>query len=170
MQPSLLFIYLFIYVYLLFRDRGRQSMSRGGAERQEDTECEAGSRLRAVSTEPSPMQGQNSQTARSWPEPKSEAQLTEPPRWPPSATSNLFEEIKYTEVGQNLLTTYQMCKGKRGGREEREREGEGEGEGGREKESVALISYHLFHLALKHSSHRCDGGEHGRETVGKHKT
>ena len=27
-------------------------MSRGGAEREGDTECEAGSRLRAVSTEP----------------------------------------------------------------------------------------------------------------------
>ena len=30
----------------------RQSMSRGGAERQGDTESEAGSRLWAVSTEP----------------------------------------------------------------------------------------------------------------------
>ena len=27
-------------------------MSRGGAEREGDTECEVGSRLRAVSTEP----------------------------------------------------------------------------------------------------------------------
>ena len=27
-------------------------MSRGGVEREGDTECEAGSRLRAVSTEP----------------------------------------------------------------------------------------------------------------------
>ena len=34
------------------RDRERQSMSRGGAEREGDTESEAGSRLRAVSTEP----------------------------------------------------------------------------------------------------------------------
>ena len=39
-------------VYLLLRDRERQSMSRGGAERGGDTESEAGSRLRAVSTEP----------------------------------------------------------------------------------------------------------------------
>ena len=30
----------------------RQSMSRGGAEREGDTESEAGSRLRAVSTDP----------------------------------------------------------------------------------------------------------------------
>ena len=34
------------------RDRERQSTSRGGAEREGDTETEAGSRLRAVSTEP----------------------------------------------------------------------------------------------------------------------
>ena len=34
------------------RDRERQSMSGEGAEREGDTESEAGSRLRAVSTEP----------------------------------------------------------------------------------------------------------------------
>ena len=34
------------------RERERQSMSRGGAERRGDTESEAGSRLGAVSTEP----------------------------------------------------------------------------------------------------------------------
>ena len=34
------------------RDRERQSMSGGGAEREGDTESEAGSRLRAVSTGP----------------------------------------------------------------------------------------------------------------------
>ena len=34
------------------RDRERQSISMGGAERGGDTESEAGSRLRAVSTEP----------------------------------------------------------------------------------------------------------------------
>ena len=33
-------------------ERERQSMSRGGAEREGDTESEAGSRLPAVSTEP----------------------------------------------------------------------------------------------------------------------
>ena len=33
-------------------ERERENMSRGGAERQGDTESEAGSRLRAVSTEP----------------------------------------------------------------------------------------------------------------------
>ena len=34
------------------RERERQSASKGGAEREGDTESEAGSKLRAVSTEP----------------------------------------------------------------------------------------------------------------------
>ena len=38
--------------YLLLRERERQSMSEGGAEKERDTEAEAGSRLGAVSTEP----------------------------------------------------------------------------------------------------------------------
>ena len=44
--------FLFFNVYLLLRDKERQSVSRGGAEREGDIESEAGSRLRAVSTEP----------------------------------------------------------------------------------------------------------------------
>ena len=39
---------MFIYLW----EWEKQSMSRGGAERQGDTESKAGSRLRAVSTEP----------------------------------------------------------------------------------------------------------------------
>ena len=34
------------------RDRERQNTNKGGAEREGDTESKAGSRLRAVSTEP----------------------------------------------------------------------------------------------------------------------
>ena len=34
------------------RERERQNMSKGGAEREGDTESKAGHRLRAVSTEP----------------------------------------------------------------------------------------------------------------------
>ena len=37
---------------IYFWDRERQSVGGGGAERQQDTECETGSRLQAVSTEP----------------------------------------------------------------------------------------------------------------------
>ena len=39
---------MFIYLW----ERQRQSMSRGGEDREGDTELEAGSRLRAVGTEP----------------------------------------------------------------------------------------------------------------------
>ena len=39
-------------VYLFLRDRERQSASGGGAEKEGDREFEAGSGLRAVSTEP----------------------------------------------------------------------------------------------------------------------
>ena len=39
-------------VSVLFFERQRESTSRGGAEREGDTESEAGSRLPAVSTEP----------------------------------------------------------------------------------------------------------------------
>ena len=41
-------------VYLFLKKRNRQSVSWGGSERERegDTESEAGSRLRAVSTEP----------------------------------------------------------------------------------------------------------------------
>ena len=39
-------------MFIYFWRRERQSMSGGGAEREGDTECEAGSRLRAVSTDP----------------------------------------------------------------------------------------------------------------------
>ena len=48
--PELLSFFLNMYLFL--RDRERQSTSRGGAESKGDTESEAGSRLRAVSTEP----------------------------------------------------------------------------------------------------------------------
>ena len=53
--------YLFIFIYLLkkflkmciyFWRRGKQGVSRRGAERKGDTKSEAGPRLRAVSTEP----------------------------------------------------------------------------------------------------------------------
>ena len=54
-------------------------MSGGGAEREEDRGSKAGSALTAQS----PMKGSNPRTANSWPEPKSDAQQTEPPRRPP---------------------------------------------------------------------------------------
>ena len=65
--PFIIFFLTFIY----FWDRERQSMNGGGAEREGDTESEAGSRLWAIS--PERERGSNSRAARSWPEPKSAA-------------------------------------------------------------------------------------------------
>ena len=42
----------FVSIYSFLRDRERQRVSGGGAEREGDTESETASRLRAVSTEP----------------------------------------------------------------------------------------------------------------------
>ena len=53
-------------------------MSWGGAERGGNTKQAPGSELLVQS----PTRGSNSQTVRSWPEPESEAQPTEPPRGP----------------------------------------------------------------------------------------
>ena len=48
------FIFLFFFqrLFIFFWDRERQSMNRGGTEREGDTESETGSRLRAISPEP----------------------------------------------------------------------------------------------------------------------
>ena len=43
-------IFFSTFIYFLYRER--QSMNEGGAEREGDTESEAGSRLRAISPEP----------------------------------------------------------------------------------------------------------------------
>ena len=45
-------IFFFFLTVIYFLDRERQSMNGGGSEREGDTESEASSRLRAVSTEP----------------------------------------------------------------------------------------------------------------------
>ena len=39
-------------MFIFERDREKQSASRGGVEREGDTESQAGSRLRPVSTQP----------------------------------------------------------------------------------------------------------------------
>ena len=51
-QFIFILFFIFFNVYSFLRDRERQSMSGEGAEREGDTESEAGSRLRAVSTGP----------------------------------------------------------------------------------------------------------------------
>ena len=52
MPDAVLVTFFFFNVYLFFGDRERQSMNGGGAEREGDTESEAGSGLRAISPEP----------------------------------------------------------------------------------------------------------------------
>ena len=48
----LFFYFLFFSTFIYIWDRERQSMNRGGAEREGDTESETGSRLRAISPDP----------------------------------------------------------------------------------------------------------------------
>ena len=51
-KANLNFFFFFLIFIHFLRERERQSVSRGGAEREGGTESEAGSRLRAVGTEP----------------------------------------------------------------------------------------------------------------------
>ena len=51
-KTQLVATFLFLFFFIFERESERASMSRVGAERKGDTESEAGSRLRAVSTEP----------------------------------------------------------------------------------------------------------------------
>ena len=51
-EPSISLLGPLFYIYLFLRDRVRQSEGGGGAEREGDTESEAGSRLSAFSPEP----------------------------------------------------------------------------------------------------------------------
>ena len=76
-----------------FMSRGPQGLSSPPSIRDSAWVADIGG-VRGGSVYPglsaqSPTQGSNSSTARSWPEPKSDAQLTEPPRrpkWTPSST------------------------------------------------------------------------------------
>ena len=74
------FILICIFKCLFIFEREGESASGGGAEREGETGSEAGSRLRAVSSEPDA--GLKLWTVISRPEPKSDAQPTEPPRRP----------------------------------------------------------------------------------------
>ena len=51
-KPTFFFIFFNVYLFLRERERERQNMSKGGEEREGDTELEEASRLHAVSTEP----------------------------------------------------------------------------------------------------------------------
>ena len=69
-----------MFIYFWQREKERQSMSRGGAEKEEDTESEAGSRLWAVSTEPSTGLELTDREIMTWAEVgRSTDQATQPP-------------------------------------------------------------------------------------------
>ena len=70
MHNFLLFLFFNVYLFLKEGDRQTHRTSREGAERKGNTESEAGSRLRAVTSEPTA--GLKPQITRSRPELKSD--------------------------------------------------------------------------------------------------
>ena len=79
---SIFIFYIYLFIFERQRERERDRAQAGiGRERERETQ----NPKQAPGSEPSaqsPTRGSNSQTVRSWPEPKSGAQLTEPPRRP----------------------------------------------------------------------------------------
>ena len=76
-----------MFIHFL-RDRERDKAQAGERQIERETQNRKqtpGSELSAQS----PMRGSNSQTARSGPEPKSDAQPTEPPRCPKCVKLNM---------------------------------------------------------------------------------
>ena len=98
----------YILMFIFERERDRAQVGEGQRKRETQNLKQApGSELSAQSW----MQGSNSQTARSWPEPKSDAQPTEPPRCPLFFLKKIF--IYFWEKERQSV---------RGGGTERERE------------------------------------------------
>ena len=73
--------FFFLTFIFYFWDRERQSMNGGGAERERGRH-RIRSRLQALSCQHRAQHGAQTHKLRSWPEPKLDAQLTEPPRCP----------------------------------------------------------------------------------------
>ena len=98
-QTAFYFLKNFKCFYLFLRER--QNEWERGREREGDTEAEAGSGLWAVSTEPDV--GLELMSVRSWPELKSEAQPTEPPRQPYQTVFWNKVHIPVSRNGQTIL-------------------------------------------------------------------
>ena len=78
----------FFNVYLFLRETETECQWVRGRERERETQ----NRKQAPGSEPSvqsPARGSNSRAVRSWPEPKSDAQPTEPPRRPSASVFKL---------------------------------------------------------------------------------
>ena len=90
--------YLFIFFkfffqrFIYFWDRERQSMNGGGAEREGDTEPEAGSRLWAVSTEPDAGLELLDHKIMSW------AEIRRLTKWATQSPSSSFKKAVYLET------------------------------------------------------------------------
>ena len=107
------FFFNFLNVFIFERERETQHrQGKGQRERETRSLKQApGSELSAQS----PTRGWNSQTTRSWPEPKWDAQQTEPPRrpywglilWQLCAT--LFPCISFWELFKNRCNEYSYC-------------------------------------------------------------
>ena len=96
------FFNFFFYVYFWQRERDRAWVGEGQRERETQNQKQApGSEPSAQSL----TQGSNSRTTRSWPEPKSDTQPTEPPRCPWSAV--ILIQI-YSSLLFNSFTTMRM--------------------------------------------------------------
>ena len=85
----------FFLMYIYFWERGRQSMSRGGeGQRERETQNPKQAPGFELSAQ-SPTGGSNPRAMRSWPELKSDAQRTEPPRCPQDPFKCLDVMLKY---------------------------------------------------------------------------
>ena len=73
------FFFLNIYSFLREREGGRETESEWAWAGEGQRERDRGSKTGSAGTAVSPAWGLNSQTMRSWPEPKSDTQPTEPP-------------------------------------------------------------------------------------------
>ena len=78
-------IFFNVYLFLTERETERQSMS-GEGQRERETQNPKPAPGSELSVQ-NPTWGLNSQTTRSWPEPKSDAPLTGPPRHPKTLLS-----------------------------------------------------------------------------------
>ena len=91
---------MFIFIFGTERDRAWA----GGAERERETQNQKqapGSELSAQS----PTRGSNPWTVRSWPEPKSDAQPTEPPRSPRLALLTMTKVEDVHTISISILSS-----------------------------------------------------------------
>ena len=107
-RVSCFFLNFLMFIY--FWRRETQNMSEGQRERETQNPKQA---LSSELTAQSLTRGSNSLTARSWPEPKSDAQLTEPSRCPCFIFLSLFIFLRERES---------KCTQRGGAERERERE------------------------------------------------